>query len=74
MTTRYNALIVVLQHDLREDDAAPLIAAIQLLQGVLSVEPVSTAPDSMVAEARVRERYRQRLVALLDEIDQREHR
>ncbi len=37
MTDRYYALTVVLEKNLREDDAEPIIAAIQLLRGVRSV-------------------------------------
>lgn len=37
MTDRYNTLTVVLEHDIREDDAASLLNAIRQLRGVLSV-------------------------------------
>ena len=37
MTDRYNALIVVLEGNVRDDDAEPLLAAIRQLCGVLSV-------------------------------------
>lgn len=37
MTDRVNYLTVVVREDLREDDAIPLMAAIGLLQGVISV-------------------------------------
>ena len=37
MTDRYNALTVVMEKDMRDDDAEALIAAIRQLRGVLSV-------------------------------------
>jgi hypothetical protein len=37
MTDRYNALTVVLERDIRDDDAEQILAAIRCLRGVLSV-------------------------------------
>lgn len=37
MTNRFNALTVVLDKEIREDDAEHLIGAIRMLKGVLSV-------------------------------------
>ena len=39
MSDRIKALTVVLVDNLRDDDAQPLIDAIRLLQGVVSVKP-----------------------------------
>ncbi len=53
MTDRLNALIVILEHDIREDDAEPIINAIQQLRGVLQVEPhVADSIGDAAAEAR----------------------
>jgi len=38
MTDRFNALVVVLEDDIREDDAKKIIEAIECLRGVLSVK------------------------------------
>lgn len=38
MTNRLMSLTVVLERDLREDDAEPILEAIRLLKGVVSVE------------------------------------
>ncbi len=55
MTDRINGLTVVLQTDIRIDDADPLIDAISMLKGVLSVSPnISDQFDNHVAETRVR--------------------
>lgn len=42
MTDRVGALCVVLEKDIRDDDVAPLVDAIRMMRGVLSVtfEPV----------------------------------
>lgn len=54
MTDRYNAFIVVLDHDIRSDDAETIINAIKQIRGVLSVKPKVTDMASVIAEERVR--------------------
>lgn len=39
MTDRFHAFTVVLDRDIREDDAEPIVAAIKMIKGVQSVEP-----------------------------------
>jgi len=56
MTDRYNALTVVLESDIREDDAGPIIIAIRMIRGVLSVEPHVVDIDTHIAEDRARAR------------------
>lgn len=53
MTDRYNALTVILDTDLRSDDAKSIIDAISQIRHVLKVEPHVTNID-YVAEARIR--------------------
>lgn len=65
MTDRYNAFIVVLEHDMRDDDAQPILNAIKQLRGVLSVEPHTSTPDEHIAEARVRNELGQQLFRVL---------
>ena len=55
MTVWFNALIVVLDVDIREDNAQPLIAAIKQMRGVLRVEPNVTSPTDFIAEQRARQ-------------------
>ena len=51
MTDRLHSLTVVLSENLRTDDAAPLIAAISQLKGVLSVTGiVADFSDHMAVE------------------------
>lgn len=51
MTDRFNALTVVLEKDIREDDAEVLMSAIRQLRGVLSVTgEISSVSDSVAYE------------------------
>lgn len=54
MTDRIFALTVLLDEDVREDDAAPIIAAIQMIKHVLKVESHISNLDTWAAEARAR--------------------
>ena len=54
MTDRYNALTVVLERDIRDDDADAILQAIRMIKGVLNVEGNVADMDSHVAESRVR--------------------
>lgn len=54
MTDRINALIVVLEQDMRTDDAEATIAAIRQIRGVLSVEAHVADIGAHIAETRAR--------------------
>lgn len=54
MTDRYHAFTVVLETDIRSDDAEELLKAILMLKGVLSVNPHVPDIDSHVARQRAR--------------------
>jgi hypothetical protein len=51
---RYNALIVVLNRDVNEEDAQPTINAIRQIKGVLEVEPHVADVVSRMSEMRAR--------------------
>ena len=59
MTDRVNALTVVLDHDIREDDVAALKSAIVMLRGVLTVTAHVTTTADSVARERVRREVRE---------------
>lgn len=54
MTDRYHTLTVVLEENIRDDDAESLIAAIHHLRGVLTVTGVVADHASYMAEARAK--------------------
>lgn len=54
MTGRHSGYVVVLESDMREDDASVTIAAIGQIKGVVSVEPVVADAVSLIAEARAK--------------------
>lgn len=65
MTDRIRGVWVAFDHDIREDDAGPLIAAIRQLRGVLSVDPKVTEPTDWIAQERVRHELGEKLWAVL---------
>jgi hypothetical protein len=54
MTDRHAGYLVVLNADLRDDDAAPTVAALLQIKGVLAVEPVVASAAVQIAESRAR--------------------
>lgn len=64
MTDRHAGYIVVLERDLREDDAQATIAALQQIKGVLNVTPVVSDPELAIATIRAREEFLDRLYEL----------
>lgn len=62
MTDRFNSLTVVLDADIRDDDAEPILAAIRQLRGVLSVTGNVADLASHVANQRAKHELGQRLM------------
>jgi len=54
MTTRFSGLLVVLENDMREDDAQPLIDAIIQLRGVVRVSGCELTSEQRTRELRLR--------------------
>ncbi len=54
MTDRINALTVVLENDIRTDDADLLVNAISMIKGVISVEKNVSDSESYIASERAR--------------------
>lgn len=67
MTDRYFALTVLLDRDIREDDAEFIIAAIRMIKHVYKVEPHISTRDTWAAEIRVKAKLRQKLREVLQE-------
>lgn len=69
MTDRHSGYVVVLDHDMREDDAEATLNALRMVKGVLSVEPIIASPaEGLPIEIRVRHEIREKLFALVREI------
>ncbi len=54
MTDRVRGVLVTFENDIRVDDLEPVVAAIKMLKGVLSVKPVPANIDGHISEERVR--------------------
>ena len=67
MTDRYNAIVVVLEKDTREDDAESLLSAIRMMRGVLSVTPNVTSIDHHIAYDRAYWNLREKLWKALED-------
>jgi hypothetical protein len=58
-------LTVVLEKDIRDDDAQPLIEAIKQMRGVLDVQPLMANIESYIAQSRARAELGQKLWDIL---------
>lgn len=65
MTDRISSFVVVLDHDVREDDAQSTLNALRMIRGVVSVEPVVSDIQQTIAHARVDMEWRGRLIDFL---------
>ena len=54
MSDRYNYLTVILEKDLKDEDAEPLMEAIKQFRGVLTVKPNVSNANALLAEERAR--------------------
>jgi 3,4-dihydroxy-2-butanone 4-phosphate synthase len=67
MTTRHGGYVVVLEDDIREDDAKLIINALKCIKGVLSVQPIEGGQTigEVIAASRVSAQWRDQLVNLI---------
>jgi hypothetical protein len=65
MTERFNTLTVVLEKNIREDEADGLLNAIRMIRGVLSVEGNVADSESFMAESRARHDIGRKVMAVL---------
>ncbi len=68
MTDRYSSLTVVLEKDIREDDAESLINAIRHIKGVIRVEGNVSDISELVARSRIRSEVGAKLADLIEDI------
>jgi len=65
MTNRYYALTVVLDKDMRSDDAESIINAIKMIKHVLKVKGNIANPDIWMAQVRAKQELVQKLFKVL---------
>ncbi len=65
MTDRLKGFVVILDEDIREDDAQPILDAIQMIRGVLEVTPMVNKMEDLMARERVRAELEGKLFAVL---------
>lgn len=64
---RHSGYIVVLDRDIREDDAQEsILVALRMLKGVISVQPIVSDPHAAVAEMRIRHQLRGAIMETLN--------
>lgn len=67
MTDRVHSLLVVLDHDVREDDIDNFVAVLAHMRGVAGVEKCVSDPGTLMAEVRADQVWRKRLIDLLNQ-------
>lgn len=71
MTDRHSGYVVTLAEDIREDDAQAVIAALGMVRGVLSVEPVvADLMPALIAKVRRDVDWQERLISVIEEMRQ----
>lgn len=65
MTDKYFALTVVLEHDIRSDDAEQIMNAIRMIKYVLDVKGNIATPESWMAQIRERKEIGEKLFKIL---------
>lgn len=54
MSDHFNAFLVILEGDIKDDKAKPTIDAIKQIKGVVDVQPHVADPDVAIAKATLR--------------------
>ena len=68
MTDRINAFIVVLDRDYREDDVEPILTALRMVRGVVSVVPHVADLTDQIALERTKNELRSRVYEALRDL------
>lgn len=68
MTDRHSGYVVTLAEDIREDDAEAVIAALQMIRGVQSVQPVTGDVRQIIVASRRDVEWRSRLDEVMQEM------
>jgi hypothetical protein len=67
MTDRLKGCTVTFEHEIRDDDAEPILEAIRQLRGVADVTPAIMTADDYFVIRRVRRELQDKLLAVLSD-------
>ncbi len=67
MTDRYSGYVVILEDNIRDDDAQDTINAIKQIKGVLDVTPIVSDFATMIAEKRARIGLLQKMITIIND-------
>lgn len=65
MSERHAGYIVTLAEDIQADEAADIFTALHMIRGVIDVQPVTASAETVIAQARADNEWRERLIGLL---------
>lgn len=70
MSQRHSGFIVILERDVRDDDAAPTLEAIKQIKGVLEVKPIAADPiGESLAATRLSHKIYDRFLQMMNDIE-----
>jgi len=67
MTDRVKGFTVTLKEDIREDDFQDVIKAVELIKGVIHVEPLLVTVDDHVVKQRIKLKMIQKILKMLND-------
>jgi hypothetical protein len=67
MTTRIKEFAVTLDQDYRDDDSEGIRHALEMVKGVLSVEPIEAGISDQMNRTRIRSELGQKILSMLGE-------
>lgn len=71
MTDRYNSFLVILDRDIRDDDAQAILTTLKQVRGVVDVKPnISNNFEGVVGQARLANRFKTMIMDFYDSIDE----
>lgn len=68
MTDRHRGYVVVLEQNVRSDDAQEIINALKMVKGVLTVKPIINDANDEINEARAKYEVRTKVYLALKEL------
>lgn len=69
MTARVKGFTVTLDRDVREDDFQRIQEAVEMIVGVLNVEPVLATPNDFMVRTRLKHDITRNILKLIDDTE-----